>query len=78
MPMAPWDPVSVCTGTTCDDNPDKCFRPTRLAPVLHPGDISKRVNTYCVSGVSVPHEASSKPANVYYGVGSEDSTGVKA
>ena len=76
IPLAPWEPVSVCTNRTCKENPDKCFQPTQLAPIIHPDDISKKVDTHSVSGVSVPQEASSKPTSVYHGVGSTDSTGV--
>ncbi len=77
MPVSPWDPVSLCPGNACADNPDKCFRPTHLAPILHEGDISLETRPYMVSGVSVTQEASNKPDNVYhwYGDVSEDATG---
>ena len=67
----------MCTCKSCDVNPDKCYRSSQLAPLVHTDEISQQVYHFSVSGVSVPQEASTKPAaNVYYGVESDDSEGM--
>ena len=74
-PFPPWEPASVCTNKSCDLNPAKCYHHTRLAQIVHGEEITEKVQTFNVSGVSMPQEASSKPANVYLGFESEEQDG---
>lgn len=74
-PFPPWEPASVCTNKSCDTNPGKCYRPTRLAQVIHGHEITEKVQNFNVSGVSMPQEASSKPTNLYLGIESEEQDG---
>ena len=43
--------------------------------MVHGEEITEKVETFNVSGVSMPQEASSKPANVYLGFESEEQDG---
>lgn len=77
LPLSPCDPISVCTSKTCDKNPEKCYRPTKTAPVVHVEEISEKVHGYSVSGVSVPQETGVQSDNVVYrGFESEDAAGI--
>lgn len=78
LPLSPSDPISVCISRTCGDHPDKCYRPTKLAPVVHADDISDKVHGYSVSGASVVQETGVKSDNVVYrGFESEDAAGAR-
>ena len=72
IPVPPWESASICTGKSCGLHPDKCYKPTRLAPVLHRDEVSEQVKPYSISGVSITQEASSKPANVFLGISGDD------
>lgn len=65
----------MCTNKTCVENPNLCYRSTQHIAVVHAEEITEAVQDYTVSGVSVLQEASSKPANVYLGIGSDDDMG---
>jgi len=76
LPLNPSDPISVCTSKACADNPDKCYRPTKMAPVFHPKEISGAVHTYPVSGVSINQEVGgTRSSSVVYKVDSDEVAG---
>ena len=75
-PFPPWEPASVCTNKSCDFNPAKCYRHTRLAQIFHSDEITEKVQNFNVSGVSMAQEASSKPASLYLGFESEEQDGM--
>ena len=47
----------------------------RLAPLKHCKEVSEAVESFSVSGISLPLEADSKTTSVFAGVGSEDNAG---
>ncbi len=69
LPLAPWEFSAVCTNKTCADNPNLCYRSTQHITIVHGDEITAAVKDYTVSGVCLLQEASSKPANVFLGIG---------
>lgn len=75
LPFPPWESSSVCTNKTCKENPNLCYRATRHVPVIHGEEVTKKVQYFDVTGVSLVQEASNKPANVFVGIEADDDTG---
>ena len=44
-------------------------------PVVHGDEVTKMVQDFDVTGVSLVQEASNKPANVFIGIEADDDTG---
>ncbi len=65
----------MCSNKTCAENPNLCYRSTQHITVIHSDEITAAVKDYSVSGVCLSQEASSKPANVFLGIGADDDIG---